>query len=204
MGGQPLLYWPLRTFEKTPSVVGVVLVVAKDRLRWACRFVKRSKFKKVCAIVPGGKERADSVRAGLAMVPSKGHVVLIHDAARALVSRDLVERVAVAAKRTGAALAARPVADTVKLAVTKRGRSFVQRTVPRGGLWLAQTPQGFLTDVLRRMAPRLSSRLTDDVQAAEKMGIPVEIVMGAAANFKVTVPEDFTLCRTLFFRAGGR
>lgn len=204
MGGQPLLYWPLRTFEGIPGVVGVVLVVAEDRLAWARRFVKRSKFKKVCAIVPGGKERADSARAGLAMVPSEGSVILIHDAARALVSRDVVERVAVAAKRTGAALAARPVADTVKGAVIRGGRSFVQRTVPREGLWLAQTPQGFRADVLRRITPRLSARLTDDVQAAEKMGIPVEIVMGAATNFKITVPEDFTLCRALTFPAGGR
>jgi 2-C-methyl-D-erythritol 4-phosphate cytidylyltransferase len=203
MGGQPLLYWPLLTLERTPSVVGVVLVVGEDRLAWARRFVKRSKFKKVCAIVPGGKERADSVRAGVAVVPSKGDVILIHDAARALVTRDVVERVAVAAKRTGVALAARPVADTIKMAVIKRGRPFVQRTVPREGLWLAQTPQGFRADVLRRIAPRLSSRLTDDVQAAEKMGIPVEIVMGAATNFKVTVPEDFALCCALTFPAGG-
>jgi 2-C-methyl-D-erythritol 4-phosphate cytidylyltransferase len=80
-------------------------------------------------------------------------VVLIHDAARALVSRDIVERVAIAATRSGAALAARPVADTVKEAVAKRGRPFVKGTVPRAGLWLAQTPQGFRRDVALRIAP---------------------------------------------------
>lgn len=197
LGGQPLLYWPLRTLERTPSVVEVVLVVAADRGAWARRFVQRSRLKKVRAIVPGGRERADSVRAGLAVVSSGMDVVLIHDAARALVSRDLVERVAIAAKRSGAALAARPVADTVKRAVLKRGRFFVKETVPRAGLWLAQTPQGFLRDVALRIAPRLSSTLTDDVQAAEKMGIPVEMVVGSALNFKVTVPEDFELCRVL-------
>lgn len=197
LGGHPLLYWPLRTLERTPSVVEVVLVVAEDRGAWARRFVQRSRLKKVRAIVPGGRERADSVRAGLAVVSSGMDVVLIHDAARALVSRDVVERVAVAARRTGAALAARPVADTVKGAITKQGRSFVKRTVSRAGLWLAQTPQGFRADVVLRIAPRLSSAMTDDVQTAEKLGIPVEMVLGSARNFKVTVPEDFELCRVL-------
>lgn len=197
LGGHPLLYWPLRTVERTSNVVEVVLVVAAERLAWARRFVQRSKFKKVRAIVPGGRERADSVRAGFAVVSPAVDVVLIHDAARALVSRDIVERVAIAARRSGAALAARPVADTVKEAVAKRGRPFVKGTVPRAGLWLAQTPQGFRADMVLRIAPRLSSTLTDDVQTAEKMGIPVEMVLGSARNFKVTVPEDFELCRVL-------
>lgn len=185
------------------GVVDVVVVVAEDRLAWARRFAKRSGFRKVRAVVPGGRERADSVRAGLGAVSPEAEVVLIHDAARALVSRDIVERVAVAAKRTGASLAARPVADTVKVAVAKSGRTFVRRTVPRAGLWLAQTPQGFRSDVAQRIAPRLSSTLTDDVQAAEKMGIPVEIVWGSATNFKVTVPEDFNLCQAIFARERG-
>jgi 2-C-methyl-D-erythritol 4-phosphate cytidylyltransferase len=198
LGGQPLLYWPLRTFDGTPCVKDVVLVVAADRLAWGRRFVKRAGFKKVRAVVSGGRERADSVRAGLAAVSPEIDVVLIHDAARALVSRDIVERVSAAAQRNGAALAARPVADTVKGAVAKGNRSFVKRTIPRGGLWLAQTPQGFRADVAARIAPRLSSSLTDDVQAAERLGIPVEIVLGSAQNFKVTVPEDFELCRAIF------
>jgi len=201
LGGRPLLYWPLRTLERTPVVAKVILVVAGDRLEWARQFVKRSNCKKVSAVVPGGTERADSVRSGLAAVSPHVDVVLVHDAARALVTRDVVERVAMAAERTGAALAARPVADTVKGSVIKRGRSFVHRTVPRAGLWLAQTPQGFRIDVMKRIAPRLSSTLTDDVQAAERLGIPVELVAGAARNFKVTVPEDFDMCRALTHRS---
>lgn len=204
LNGRPLLAWPLRTFEKTPGIDEVVLVVAKERVGWARRFVNRSGFKKVAAVVPGGRERADSVRAGLAAVSSKRRVVLIHDAARALVSRDIVERVIVAARRSGAALAARPVADTVKRAVPKGDRFIVKQTLPRSGLWLAQTPQGFRGEVAHRIAPRLSSHLTDDVQAAERLGIPVEIVLGSARNFKVTVPEDFALCRDLFIRSKGK
>lgn len=198
LGGRPLLYWPLRTFEQIPGVAEVILVVAKDRTVWARRFVYRAGFKKVKSVVAGGRERADSVRAGLGAASSDAEVILIHDAARALVSRDLIERVVSAAGRSGASLAARPVADTVKVGVARLGRTFVKRTMPRAGLWLAQTPQGFRSDVVKRIAPRLSSSLTDDVQAAEKLGFPVEIVMGAADNFKVTVPEDFELCRAVF------
>ncbi|MBL0058594.1 MAG: 2-C-methyl-D-erythritol 4-phosphate cytidylyltransferase [Elusimicrobia bacterium] len=198
--GRPLLYWPLHTFEKTPGVREIVLVVAKDRLVWARRFVGRAGLKKVRTILVGGRERADSVRAGLGAVSSEAGVVLIHDAARVLVSRELVERVAAAAQRTGAALAARPVPDTVKAVVRKPGRFFVKGTVPRAGLWLAQTPQGFRADVARRIASRLTPSLTDDVQAAERLGIPVEIVPGAVVNFKVTVPEDLDLARAILLQ----
>ena len=97
-----------------------------------------------------------------------------------------------------------PVADTVKRAVPKGVRFFVKQSLPRSGLWLAQTPQGFRSEVAHRIPPRLSSHLTDDVQAAERLGIPVEIVLGPARNFKVTVPEDFALCRDLFIRSKGK
>lgn len=198
LGGHPLLYWPLRAFDDTACVTEVVLVVTAERVAWGRRFVARAGLKKVRAVVPGGRERADSVRAGMAAVSPEVDVVLVHDAARALVSRDIVERVVAATRRTGAALAARPVTDTLKCAASTGNRFLVKRTVSREGLWLAQTPQGFRADVLARIAPRLSSSLTDDVQAAERLGIAVEIVLGSARNFKVTVPDDLSLCRALF------
>lgn len=75
---------------------------------------------------------------------------------------------------------------------------FVERTVPRSGLWLAQTPQGFRADVAKKLfARKRNAALTDDVQLAERAGRRVELVLGAARNFKVTLPEDFTLCEAL-------
>lgn len=194
-----MFHWPLAAIHRVAWVRHVVVVVPPERVAWVRDYTAREGFDKVFAVVPGGAERADSVRNGLRALENSDHdVVLIHDAARALVTSDTIKDVAVAAHRCGAALAARPVVDTVKRARVKRGRFFVERTVPRGGLWLAQTPQGFRRDVARRLAPRLSSSLTDDVQAAERLGIPVELVTGPAANFKVTVPEDFHLCGGLF------
>ena len=196
VAGRSLFSFPLRTFERTPQVKAVVLVVSPDRQAWAERYVRRDGFRKVYRVVAGGRERADSVRAGLRAAPP-ADVLLIHDGARALVSRALVERVAAAAHKTGAALAARPVPDTLKQGVLRGGRVRVTCTVPRADLWLAQTPQGFRWDILPQVMPRLTSDLTDDVQAAERLGIPVEMVEGSALNFKVTVPEDLAVCRAV-------
>lgn len=194
--GRPLYQWSLGVFERTPEVTSVVVVVPVDRRLSVAKEIARAKFRKVSAVVPGGAERADSVRAGLrALPPCK--VVLIHDAARALVTSEVVVRVARAARRTGAALAAWPVPDTVKEASGKSGaRALVRRTVPRAGLWLAQTPQGFRREESRRFF-EISGALTDDVQVFERANRPVEIVLGSAQNFKVTLPEDFALCERL-------
>jgi 2-C-methyl-D-erythritol 4-phosphate cytidylyltransferase len=194
--GKPLLYWPLRAFQKTPSVREVVLVLSSDSLDWGRRFVRREKLHKVKAVVAGGAERADSVRNGVAAASPDADVVLIHDAARALVTPDIISRVAEAARRSGAALAAWPVPDTLKLA---RGGAAprVRRTMPRDGVWLAQTPQGFRRDVARKLYAKRAPAATDDVQLAERAGVPVALVAAAPSNFKVTRPEDFDLCRAL-------
>jgi 2-C-methyl-D-erythritol 4-phosphate cytidylyltransferase len=133
----------------------------------------------------------------LERIPAGFDVVLIHDAARPLVSPDVVARVVSAARRSGAALAAWPVTDTLKS--QKTGVLRVNKTVPRDGLWLAQTPQGFRRD----WAPLLLRRMdgaTDDVQAAERAGRPVEIVPGSPRNIKVTRPEDMKICEALLER----
>lgn len=196
LNGRPLFHWPLRVLERTPAVTAIVMVVPQDRRLWTDRYLKRAGFKKVVAVVPGGAERFDSVRAGLRALPGPCDLVLVHDAARALVTRPVVDRVIRAARRTGAALAAWPVPDTIKEGVQRAGRWSVRRTVPRAGLWLAQTPQGFRRTETRAFF-EMTGPLTDDVQALERSGRPVEIVRGSADNFKVTLPEDFDLCRRL-------
>ncbi len=192
--GKPLLCWPLRLFEKTPSVNSVVLVVSADYMDFAKTLVRRERFKKVVAVTQGGKERADSVRRGFARVPAGTDVVLVHDSARALVSKEIVERVISAVDRRGAALAAIPVPDTVKKA-SRDG--LIRKTIPRDGLWLAQTPQGFRFELAKKIFTADAKVFTDDVQWAERAGHPVEIVMGSPMNFKVTVPEDFKLCEAV-------
>ncbi len=179
-------------------------------MKWTRTFVRRHGFRKVRAVVEGGRERADSVRRGLRAAPKDTSVVLIHDAARPLVSRDVVERVIAAARRTGAALAAWPVPDTLKESKGRRakgkrqktGRLLVKRTISRHKLWLAQTPQGFRWPLAERLMESGGSP-TDDVQWAERAGHPVEMVLGSPRNFKVTVPEDFKFCEAILNETRG-
>jgi 2-C-methyl-D-erythritol 4-phosphate cytidylyltransferase/2-C-methyl-D-erythritol 2,4-cyclodiphosphate synthase len=145
--------------------------------------------------VAGGAARADSVRNGLAAVAGCA-VVLVHDAARPFASPALAARVAAAAARDGAALAAVQVTDTVKRAADDR----VAETLDRRVLWLAQTPQAFRTDVLLgayAAAGDDASRATDECALVERTGVPVTLVPGEPGNFKITGPEDVARARAL-------
>jgi 2-C-methyl-D-erythritol 4-phosphate cytidylyltransferase len=201
LAGKPLLWWTLSVFQSVPAVRHLILVVSGPWRPWAERFIRREKMSKVVAVVEGGAERSDSVRRGLRAVPSGTDIILIHDAARALVSRDIVARVIAAARRTGAALAAWPVPDTVKFS---DGGTRVERTLPRTNLWLAQTPQGFRRPLAEKLFRRGGPSFTDDASHAEAAGCPVEIVRGSPFNFKVTVPEDFQMCEAVLKARGRR
>jgi 2-C-methyl-D-erythritol 4-phosphate cytidylyltransferase len=147
-------------------------------------------------VVPGGAERADSVRAGLELVPVDGiDCILVHDAARAFVPADVVERV-VAAVRGGAAavVPAVPVTDTIKL-VSATGE--VVDTPDRSRLVAVQTPQGFDPAVLRRAHAAGAAGATDDAMLCERLGVTVVTVEGSEEAFKVTQPRDLLLAEAL-------
>lgn len=157
----------------------------------------RRRYAKLRGAVAGGPRRGDSVARGLVKVEHDG-LVLVHDAARAFVSRTVIARVVRAARRHGAAVPALPVADTLKRAGA-RGRPL--RTVTRQGLWAAQTPQGFRAPLLRRAYRRAAgSTASDDAALVERLGRRVVLVPGSPLNFKVTRPEDLDLARALAWR----
>ncbi|MBK3732385.1 bifunctional 2-C-methyl-D-erythritol 4-phosphate cytidylyltransferase/2-C-methyl-D-erythritol 2,4-cyclodiphosphate synthase [Azospirillum brasilense] len=140
--------------------------------------------------VTGGASRQDSVRNGLeALAESAPDRVLIHDAARPLIDSDTIDAVIAALDTHPAALAAVPVTDTLK-----RGEGgLVTGTVDRGGLWRAQTPQGFrFPDILAAHRAAAGLELTDDAAVAERAGLPVALVPAREENFKVTTPDDLT------------
>jgi len=151
---------------------------------------------KPVAVVAGGAARADSVQKGLAAMPGCA-LVLVHDAARPFAGPDLARAVALAAARDGAALAAVPSTDTVKRA--RRGEApRVAETIDRREIWLAQTPQGFRAEVLSRAfaaAGGAAAEATDECQLVERLGLPVALVPGDPANFKITSAEDVTRAR---------
>jgi 2-C-methyl-D-erythritol 4-phosphate cytidylyltransferase len=148
-------------------------------------------------IVTGGAERFESVAHALARLRDEVDLVAVHDAARPCVTAALIDSVFAAAAKTGAALLAVPVSDTVKRG-DDAGR--VEATVPRKGLWLAQTPQVFRRDWLADAYARrgaLGAEITDDAQLIEAAGHPVYLVSGSAANLKITAREDLALAEAV-------
>jgi 2-C-methyl-D-erythritol 4-phosphate cytidylyltransferase len=146
-------------------------------------------------VVLGGAERFDSVANALARLRDDVDLVAIHDAARPCLPPPLIDDVFTAAARTGAVLLAVPVGDTVK-----RGDDAgkVEATVPRKGLWLAQTPQVFRRDWLQgAYAKRQGLDVTDDAQLIEAAGHPVYLVTGSSSNIKITAREDLALAEAI-------
>lgn len=193
--GAPLFTHSLRTFHALPWVRRVVVVMEPGWLARARRLVRAMGFRKA-AVVAGGKRRQDSVRRGIAAARVKGReVVLIHDCARPFVDPVVAARVAAAARRDGAALAALPVVDTVKRA---GAGNRVVATLSREGLWLAQTPQAIRGDLVRRWLRETADRdVTDDVQPIESLGVAVRLVPGRRSMAKVTVREDLDMARKI-------
>ncbi|MBP1607261.1 MAG: ispDF [Acidobacteria bacterium] len=155
-------------------------------------------------VVAGGARRQDSVAAGFDAVPPGVDVVLVHDAARPFVSREVIERTIAAAAEHGAAIAAVPSRDTVKQAQFDEGRPVVSATLPREEIYLAQTPQGFRWAVLADAVAlgRRGVDATDEAMLAELAGHPVCLVEGDVRNMKVTTPGDLPIAEALAARAG--
>ena len=144
-------------------------------------------------LVPGGAQRQDSVQAGLQAVSDSSEYVLVHDAARPFVTRELIDVVLAAAKLSGAAVCGAPCSDSLK-EVAEDG--LVTQTVDRSKLWTVQTPQIFKTSLLREAyakALQTGATFTDDTAVVEKMGHAVRIVLYHGINLKVTTPSDWKL-----------
>lgn len=194
LGGVPILAHSLRVLEAVPAVAQVILAVPEaDRDYCLREIVTRYQLTKVTRVVAGGERRQDSVRHGLQEVENDADLVLVHDAVRPLITRDLVERAIQRAAEVGAAIVAIPMRDTVKQVGAGR---LIEVTVDRGRLWLAQTPQVFRAALLHeahRKAHLEGFHATDDAQLLEWMGHPVAVVDGSEENIKITRPQDLAI-----------
>lgn len=187
LGDEPLLAEPLRRLDASPWVDAIVLVAPSGWEEPAILLAEEEGCDKVRACVTGGKSRSDSVRAGLAEVPADALVVLVHDAARPLLSDDVVERVlAPLSEGWDGVVPGLPVGDTLKRAGSDGD---VQETVSRDGLWAVQTPQAFTAEALRR-AQEEGAEATDCAGLVEAAGGRVKIVEGDPRLLKVTSPAD--------------
>lgn len=203
LGGLPIVARTISVFEKSPLIDAIYLVIPEAEIPY-CRehVVKACGFGKVVAIVPGGRERQNSVMNGLeAMRPnvSDSDIILIHDGVRPLVSEAMLSESISMAKSCDGALVAVPVKDTIK---TVRG-NVVLDTPGRENLWQAQTPQTFRFGVIHaahRSAEADGFMGTDDASLVERTGGRVCIVHGDYRNIKITTPEDLVLAEA--FLAG--
>jgi 2-C-methyl-D-erythritol 4-phosphate cytidylyltransferase len=190
LGDEPLLAEPLRRLDSCPWVDDIVLVAPPGWEEPAILLAEEEGCGKVRACVVGGETRSDSVRAGLGEVPADALVVLVHDAARPLVTDDVVERVlAPLSEGWDGAVPGLPVGDTLKRVGSGGG---VEETVSRERLWAVQTPQAFVAETLRR-AQTGGSDATDCAGLVEAAGGRVKVVDGDPRLLKVTSDADLEL-----------
>ncbi|MEW5914566.1 MAG: 2-C-methyl-D-erythritol 4-phosphate cytidylyltransferase [Thermodesulfobacteriota bacterium] len=203
LAGRPLLSRTLGQLQAAAAVEQVVLVCppGQEEEVWA-RCVRPYGLDKVQRVLPGGRERQDSVAVGLAAAAELGaDWVLVHDAARPLAAPELFARVLEAAQECGAAIAAVPASDTVK---EDDGQGQVSATLARERLWLVQTPQGFALPLLQEALASAQAEgfyATDEAGLVERLGREVRLVMGSRDNLKITTPADLALAEALL--AGG-
>jgi 2-C-methyl-D-erythritol 4-phosphate cytidylyltransferase len=180
-------------FQDCPAIDEIAIALGKWNLERGRRLVAEYGFSKVVAVCHGGQRRQDSVKCGLKHLGGCQWVV-VHDGSRPLVSTDLIERGLNEAQESGAAIAAAPVRDTIKVVSPAH---LVEATPQRHTLWAAQTPQVFRFSVLAQAHEQVGEDVTDDATMVERMGHRVKVYMGSHENIKVTTPEDLALAEVI-------
>ena len=196
LAGQPVLLRVLQPFIDCDSVDRVVVVLNNNNYDEGKELIVGQNWEKEVAVCIGGKRRQDSVLAGLKLL-GDCDLVVIQDGARPFVTVGLIEDGLAAAKETGAAVAAVPATDTIKSADKAM---IAGQTLPRENLWLCQTPQVFLYDVLLKAYRNSTTDVTDDAQIVELAGGKVKLYMGSYDNIKITAPVDLAVAETLWKR----
>jgi 2-C-methyl-D-erythritol 4-phosphate cytidylyltransferase len=199
LAGRPLLAESLERLDASDWIESIVIVAPEEWEEPVILLAEEVGAGKVRAAVPGGATRTDSVRAGVAEVPDDAAVVLVHDAARPLLPAELVERVvAPLGDEWDGAVPALEVADTLKRAIDGR----IVETLPRSGVYAAQTPQAFAAPILRRALAEERVAATDCAALVEAVGGRVRVVEGDPRLVKVTTDADLALVESLL--AGAR
>ncbi|MCH7225620.1 2-C-methyl-D-erythritol 4-phosphate cytidylyltransferase [Haloferula sp. A504] len=193
LDGVPVLRRSVERLMAVPEITRVIVVCAEDRFRE----LLGGAFAKELSRVDGGAERQDSVLAGLEALQGDDELVAVHDGARPLVEPSDISSAIAAASAHGAATLARPATETLKRADAS---GIVVESVDRQGLWFTETPQVFRASLLREAYEAVEKgglHVTDEVSAAESIGLPVRIVPSSRPNPKITVPADLDLATAL-------
>lgn len=193
--GEPIFIRTLRVMTTHPAVKHTVVAAGRDEMAQVESLLAEYGLSSSgVEVVPGGRERQQSVFEGLKRLQSEW--VLVHDAVRPFVSHERITALLTAAQETGAAILAVPVKDTIK----EVEAGVVSHTLKRSRLWAVQTPQAFRRDLLLQAHQQADSDVpaTDDAMLVEAIGASVRIVAGEYDNIKLTTPEDWVLADAIW------
>ncbi|HVO79370.1 MAG TPA: 2-C-methyl-D-erythritol 4-phosphate cytidylyltransferase [Terriglobales bacterium] len=200
LGGTPILMHTLRKFASSPEVSEIYVALRSNEINtFRSRLEKEAKdiLRKKVNLVEGGEHRQHSVANAIAAVSAApDDIVLVHDAVRPFVTGEIIREVIRAAQKYGAAIAGLPAVDTVKQVERTAEGALITATVPRERVVMAQTPQGFRYDVLKKAFDEATAdgfTGTDEASLVERSGHEVAVVMGSPRNIKITTPADLEL-----------
>jgi 2-C-methyl-D-erythritol 4-phosphate cytidylyltransferase len=204
LAGVPILIRTLEKFAAVPAVSEIIIALRKDEISAFQSQLEKEYpdiLRKKIQLVEGGEHRQNSVANALASLASESaanpdDIVLVHDAVRPLVTPEIVHSVIEAAEKHQAAIAGWPAVDTVKQVDRTAEGAVIKATIPRASIVMAQTPQGFRYDVLKKAFDEATADGfvgTDEASIIERAGLPVVVVMGSAKNIKITTPADMEL-----------
>ena len=193
LGNVPLLAHSVMAFNESSLVHAIVIATSAHNLGDVQRLVRNLGLEKVESVVEGGARRQDSVLKALRSLEGSD-IALVHDGARPFVDESMIERAISTASETGAATAAVPVKDTIKVA---NPDMTVSDTPTRDSLWAAQTPQAFAYGLILEAHSLVDYDVTDDAAMIEAIGHPVHLFMGSYDNIKVTTPEDLHIAEAI-------
>jgi 2-C-methyl-D-erythritol 4-phosphate cytidylyltransferase len=200
LGGTPILIHTLRKFAAVDAVSEIWIALRdneiagfRDRLEKEAGDLSTRKIQ----LVVGGEHRQQSVQSALnAVTVAADDIVLVHDAVRPFVTTEIIREVIEAAVKYGAAIAGLPAVDTVKQVERTAEGALIKATLPRAGVVMAQTPQGFRYEIIKKAFDEASADGflgTDEASLVERSGHDVAVVMGSPRNIKITAPGDMKL-----------
>ena len=200
LGGVPILVHTLRVFANTPAVYEIIVALRKNEIA-GFRTQLEKQFPEILnkrlQFVEGGEHRQNSVANAIAKLAADPEdIVLVHDAVRPFVTPEIILHVIEAAEKHHAAIAGWPAVDTVKQVERTAEGAVIKATIPRASVVMAQTPQGFRFDILKKAFDEAAADGflgTDEASLIERAGLPVVVVMGSPRNIKITTPADMEL-----------
>jgi 2-C-methyl-D-erythritol 4-phosphate cytidylyltransferase len=200
LGGIPILVRTLRKFGESLEVSEIMVALRKNEITGFRTWLENEGqeiIKKPVQLVEGGEHRQESVANALAAIKAEADdIILVHDAVRPFVTGEIIQQVISAAQKYGAAIAGLPAVDTIKQVDRTAEVAMIKATVPREKVVMAQTPQGFRYDVIKKAFDEAAAEGfmgTDEASLVERSRHEVAVVMGSPRNIKITTPADLEL-----------